>query len=414
MVKGIRIPGMARVLFHTEAIRQPLTGIGRYAQALGAALIAETAHTPETAHASETAHAPDTPQPEVLCRPRAPDAPPEAGRVSYGWRRRLRGVPGAYALAHRRSERRFRDLAAEADCDLYHEPNFVLRRFEGPGVVTCHDLAHLRFPRQQPRQRRAFLDRHVPDSLARAARIIVPTTFVREELVDLLSVDRRKIRVVPEGVDPVFRPRPGETLAPALQRLGLTPGGYLLSVGTIEPRKNLMTLAAAFANLPAPLRARFPLVLAGAPGWHGEALRRVLAPLLAEGSARLLGYVPDDALPLLYAGARGFAFLSHYEGFGLPALEALASGAPTLTSDAPSLVEVTGDAALHTPSGDVDAAGAALERLLTDTALRSPLTRRGPERAAALTWTRAAAETRAVYREILGGDAAEGGVGAAA
>jgi alpha-1,3-rhamnosyl/mannosyltransferase len=394
--KGIRIPGMARVLFHTEAIRQPLTGIGRYAQALGAALAADPA------------------APEVFCRPRAPDAPAQAGAVAYGWRRRLRGIPGAYALAHRQSERRFRALTAEARYDLYHEPNFVLRRFEGPSVVTCHDLAHLRFPGQQPRLRRAFLDRHVPASLGRAERIVVPTAFVRDELVDLLSVDRRKIRVVPEGVDAVFRPRSREVLAPALERLGLVPGGYLLSVGTIEPRKNLMTLAAAFANLPASLRARFPLVLAGAPGWHGEALRRVLAPLLAEGSVRLLGYVPDAVLPLLYAGAGGFAFLSHYEGFGLPALEALASGAPTLTSDAPSLVEVTADAALHTSSGDVDAARAALERLLTDTALRSALSRQGPVRAAGLTWTRAAAETRAVYREVLGGDAVGGGARSAA
>ncbi len=384
---------MARVLFHTAAITRPLTGIGRYAQGLGAALTAAPADAPT-----------------VACRPNPPDAPPSA-RMSLpdALRRGLRAVPGAYAAAHARRRHRFRAVAAAETPDLYHEPNFVPHPFEGRVVLTCHDLAHLRYPEQQPARRRAFLDRRLPDALARADRIIAPTAFVRDEIAALFGTAAHKLCVVPEGVDGTFRPHGAEELRPVLARLGLAPGGYLLSVGTVEPRKNLATLAAAFAELPAALRRRWPLVLAGAPGWQPGGLAARLAPLEREGTSCVLGYVPDRQLPALYAGAAGFAYVSRYEGFGLPVLEAMASGVPVLASDIPSLREVTAGAAFHADPADPGAVRDGLERLLTDEVARDAAMASGRERAATLTWPRAAAATRAVYRELLGTPRADEG-----
>lgn len=380
---------MARILFHTEAIGQPLTGIGRYARDLGSAL---------------TRPAPG--EDEVICRPTAPDAAlPASGALAAGLRRALRHVPGAYAAHHARSRRRFTAIAASSQPDLYHEPNFVLRPFDGPAVVTCHDLAHLRFPAQQPRRRRAFLDAHLPASLARAERIVVPTAFVRDEVCASFGTDPAKIRVVPEGVAPRFHPRAAAEIAPVLERFGLEPGAYLLSVATLEPRKNLPTLLAAFAELPRDVRRAHPLAVAGSPGWHSRRTRRRLARLAREGTAHVLGHVADDALPALYAGAAGFAYMSVYEGFGLPVLEAMASGVPVLASDAPALVEVTGGAALHVPARDAGAVRDGLDRLLTDASQRAHLADAGRHRAAMLTWASAAAATRAIYRDVLAGSA---------
>jgi glycosyltransferase involved in cell wall biosynthesis len=178
--------------------------------------------------------------------------------------------------------------------------------------------------------------------------------------------------------------------------LGIEPP-YILSVGTLEPRKNLSTLLAAYATLE---RSAPRLVLAGARGWHAQSLAaQVQAPALRERVV-LPGYVPDDLLPDLYAGAECFVYPSLYEGFGLPPLEALACGTPVITSTTSSLPEVVGDAALLVEPTRTDELAAALRRILEDEHLRDDLRRRGPLRAARFSWERCARETMQVYQHI--------------
>jgi glycosyltransferase involved in cell wall biosynthesis len=277
--------------------------------------------------------------------------------------------------------------------DVLHSPDFIppFRR-PCPAVITVHDLAFRRFPDLLTAESARYYGQI--EAAARSAEAIIAVSqSTATDLVDLAGADRAKIHIVYEAADPIFRP----PATPPTDR-----PGYLLFVSTIEPRKNLGTLLAAYRLLldrgraqPAPA-----LWVAGQPGWlYAESLAAIGALGLAE-RVRLLGAVPAADLPGLYQGARLFALPSLYEGFGLPALEALACGAPTLAADAGALPEVVGDAGLLLPPRDADAWADAMEAVLLDPAREADLRRRGPAQAARFSWARAARETLAVYRAV--------------
>jgi glycosyltransferase involved in cell wall biosynthesis len=314
-----------------------------------------------------------------------------------GLRRLIRNIPGAYRI-----HARFRDLAfgyrtKSLAGSVYHEPNYVLRPFPGPSVLTVHDISHLRYPEYHPRERVRYLEQGLPKSLEQATLLITVSEFVKKELIRFLGVEADKITPIALGVDPVYRLRTRKETAGLLGRLDLVHGQYLLVVATLEPRKNLPRLLKAYAQLEPSLRESFPLVLAGAHGWGPNLKSRDFSDLEAKGQIRRLGYVPEQDLPFLYAGAGAFAFPSIYEGFGLPPLEAMASGVPVLTSSAASLPEVVGDTALMVEPGDISQIRDGLCRLLTDQNFRAKASKAGPERASGFTWQRCVEKTIAVY-----------------
>lgn len=376
--------GRAQILFSTETIRPPVTGIGRYTLELGRALRLVAGQN-------------------VRFHPVDPESNWPGGGARGGARARAlaRRVPGAHLAMDRLRAARFARHNRRAAFALYHEPNYLVRRFDGHCVVTVHDLSHLRYPQYHAKRSVKFLAARLPRSLERADRIVVPTAFVRDELHDLFDVPPDRVRVVPEGVSArAARISKAEAVS-VLRPLGLAWDGYILSVGTREPRKNLASLVAAYEQLPEPVRARFPLVIVGPKGWSHDETDRRIERLQRKGQVRALGYVDDRALQALYAGASVFAYLSWYEGFGLPPLEAMAAGAPVVTSTAEALVEVTGGAALHALPGDVDQISATLRRLLDDRAMRQELSSRGRQHAKSFSWTRTATDTLAVYGELI-------------
>ena len=285
--------------------------------------------------------------------------------------------------------------------DLLHSPAFVTPLLSSlPAVVTVHDLSFVRFPHLFRPANRLYLRTMTRLAVYRARQVIAVSNHAADETARLLGVARDRVQTVYHGIDPRFHPYPQETVDEFRAARHLPPR-FLLYLGTLEPRKNLVRLVEAFAALREP---GIKLILAGAKGWYYETLFARVEQLELQDKVLFPGYVPPDELPLWYNGATAFVFPSLYEGFGMPVLEAQACGTPVITSDSSALPEAAGDGALLVDPEDVKAITAALHRILTDADLRATLRQRGLAHAARFTWQRTAAETVAVYRQALSRD----------
>ncbi len=262
-------------------------------------------------------------------------------------------------------------------------------------VVTVHDLAFRRFPELLPPDWRWLYRAGLRAAEKRADAILVPSQSTADDLVASTSVPPSRVHVTPLAPSLATS---NEDPKDVFERLGVTPP-YVLSVGTLEPRKNLVRLVRAYRQV-AP-DVPHTLVLAGARGWHAEALDAELARP-GPGSIAWTNDVSDDELDVLYRGADVFAYPSLYEGFGLPVVEAMARGVPTLTSNLSSLPEIAGDAALLVDPTDVSEIAEGLARLLTDQGKAEDLRQRGLQRAATFTWAATARATLDVYRHLVG------------
>lgn len=283
---------------------------------------------------------------------------------------------------------------------LYHSPNYFLPPHAGLSIATVHDLSIYRYPETHPAARVLYFEREFRKTLDRADWLITDAESVRREIVELFGWPPDRITAVPLGVDASFHPRLVQEQTPALATYGLEPGRYALCVSTLEPRKNIGRLLEAYSTLPDDLRRAYPLVLAGGRGWHERALLEQLAKAERAGWVRHLGYVPQDALPLLYAGARATCFPSFYEGFGLPVLESMASGVPVMTSNRSSMPEVCGTAGWLIDPNDIDAMRDGLVKILLDDPWRASARREGLLRASEATWEQCVCRTVDVYRRV--------------
>jgi glycosyltransferase involved in cell wall biosynthesis len=291
-------------------------------------------------------------------------------------------------------------LTAFDGMDLVHGPvNIVPLGGRVPSVVTIHDLAFLEYPEQYPPMQQRYLEMMTRASVRKACRVITVSEYTGLDVAARLGIPSRKIVVVPNGVSAEFYPRQGTgELDEFRDQLNL-PDDFLLFVGTLQPRKNLAGLIRAFAQLPS--GERLPLYVVGGEGWMYSEIFDEVQRLGIADEVHFPGYAASETLPLWYSAATAFIYPSFYEGFGLPVLEAMACGAPVVTSNRSSLPEVVGDAGVLTNPDDPDDIASALSELLNDSDKRAALSRSGRERASTFTWNRTARETARVYRDVV-------------
>ncbi|MBW2059899.1 MAG: glycosyltransferase family 4 protein, partial [Deltaproteobacteria bacterium] len=283
--------------------------------------------------------------------------------------------------------------------DIFHSIDYVGPFLFKPAryVATVHDLIPVKAPELTTPKHR-FVGRHLLPRMVRMAdKVIAVSQATKNDLVSLFGKEAEKVKVVYEGVDPIYCPRAGAEVHKVKKKYRIE-SDYFLFIGNIEPRKNLETVLEAYSRSRARGAVRF--VVAGKKGWMYEDFFRAVVEKGLEREVLFLGFVPDKDLPALLSGALFFAFPSLYEGFGLPVLEAMACGVPVITSNVSSLPEVVGDAAILIDPRNVEELAWRMEMLCDSMELRLELRKKGQERAKMFSWDKAARQTFEVYREL--------------
>ena len=383
------------VILAADSLRPPLTGIGRYTYELAARLahhediarlryfsmgrwLANPLADLDEKRSGSKQHSPDRPSLRtIVAGNRAAVWVYQALTPTlYGWR--LRGNKSS----------------------IYHSPNFIVPPFGGAVVSTVHDLSHIMHPQFHPQARVDFMNLAFDVSMKRTDHVITDSETVRTEFLNRFNWAPERVTAIALGVDPVYHPRSAGELHAVLAQWGLRFRGYVLYVGSIEPRKNLERLLKAYSTLPLAMRREYPLVMAGARGWHSDQIHKQMEIGRAEGWVHYLSFVSQAHLPLLYAGAALFAYPSMYEGFGLPIAEAMASGVPVITSGVSCMPEVAGGAAKLINPLDLEDISSALRECLDSGSWRNQARERGIERAADFSWDQCARQTVDVYASI--------------
>lgn len=379
-------PATLRLAFNGSALLSPLTGVGQYAKSLAEQLVRHDDLEVHFFYAAAWS-------PEIRTEP--------VKRIGTIKDFIKKVVPQPYRVSRALQNWRFGMGLRKFRPHLYHEPNFLPFRFDGPTIITAHDLSWIRYPETHPAERVEVMNRYFPPALERAAHILTDAEYVRQEIIREFGIAPEKITSVPLGARAIFRPRAEAECAAVLAERGLGYRQYVLCVGTLEPRKNLELVIRSYAAMPAAFRQRVPLVIVGMRGWLTSSLESVMQPLVASGELRPLGFTSDEALASLYAGALCLVYPSLYEGFGLPPLEAMASGTPVIVSDRSTLPEVVGEAGIQIDANDEAGLRAALRRFDEDRAFWQERAQASVRQSSLFSWPRCAAETLAIYRKVL-------------
>jgi len=285
--------------------------------------------------------------------------------------------------------------------ELFHGTNYDIPVWGGCAtVLSIHDLSPLLYPETHIPRRVWRTRRRLPLMARKATRIIVPTESVKTEVCEHLGIDPKKVESVRYAPRRCFQPLTKSATQGTLKRLNVE-DSFILYVGAIEPRKNLLTLVRAFEEVYRNTDLRPQLVIAGPNGWLSEELFRYVQNSLVQSRILVTGYLCDEDLRALYSSCAMMCYPALYEGAGLPPLEAMACGAPVITSDARAIAEMVGDAACLVPARDYEELARQIVVVSTDSKVRGSLIQRGLIRAGAFTWERTAEATYVVYQKAL-------------
>lgn len=375
------------VVFSTDCIKYPLTGIGRYAFEL----------------AKELKQRDEQIELTYLHGTRVADSlavASESGQSVQSLKRKLQKSK-AVSEIYRLSFPLIKSLALKKfKHHIFHSPNYYLPPRVPHCVATFHDLSVFHWPQFHPAGRVHLMQKELRNTVSRASVLITDSYYTKRELAEFFGVIPDKIVVAPLAYNRDFHPRSSAEVEFTLNKYNLKSRQFYLYTGTIEPRKNILTLLNAYDRLPAVVKKNFPLVISGYKGWESEELFRLFNKGEREGWLKYLGFVPGKDLPFLYSAATSFLFPSIYEGFGLPVLEAMASGTPVICSNATSLPEVVGEAALMHEPEDVVKLTSCIQMIIDDAETKQSMSEKGLVQAKKFSWSVCADKTIEAYEQV--------------
>lgn len=388
---------MTRIALGGISLLSPLTGIGQYTSHLTQGLLQEGVAV--DLFLGQSWQSANLEQLQLL-----PEAPIKPSLLRRAVNKLKRQIPGARQTLHGLRQQSFTrgiQKIQDPQIDLYHEPNFIPWVCDRPTVITIHDLSWIRYPETHPHDRVTWLNESIVGAIERAAHIITISDFVTQEITDVFGEHLRpKITRVYNGVHDSYQVYDASLHQTFLDTYQLTAKHYFLALGTLEPRKNLSTVVRSYARLPQQIQTRYPLVIAGHRGWLNQELDAALKQVPKE-YILLLDYLPQAAVPAVMAGATALVYASHYEGFGLPPLEAMASGVPVISSNAQAMQEIVGEAGMIIDTQDIDGFTQAMQSITEHPQQAQHYREAGLERAKHFSWQQCAQETLACYQQIL-------------
>lgn len=312
-----------------------------------------------------------------------------------------RKIPGRSAVCKTlRGIKQLGAILSRREFDVYFEPNYIpLKIHAKKTVVTVADFSFKLHPEWHPKDRLEYFGSNFWTKIRNADRVIFISDYMRRCAIEEFGFSPEKLRTIHLGFDrALFRPYSSRVFESLRGKYNL-PNQFILSVGSLEPRKNLKKLILAYMGLDVMLRRNFKLVLVGFSGWNNQDVMRLLDKI--KGDVVYLGYIPTEDLAVLYSTAELFVYPSFYEGFGLPPLEAMSCGCPVVVSNATSLPEVCGDAVAYVDPYCVDDISRVISELLNDKGLRDSLSARGLKRAELFSWEKSAAQHLKVFNDVV-------------
>ncbi len=314
----------------------------------------------------------------------------------------LRSLPGIYGIKYfltsLRAKKTLRTLAKQEF--IYFEPNFIPMKFSGKIITTIHDLSFLTYPEYHPVERVNFLTKRLKNSISVSNHVIVDSNFIKKELLENYSIVDSRVSTVYLGVEDKFRVYGGQEILSTLDKLQIKENKFILSVATLEPRKNLAKLVESYLVLSDDIKNSYPLVLVGPSGWKNSTLFDSIQDLIESGHVVVAGYLSETELNHIYSGAALFIYPSFYEGFGLPIIEAMASGTPVITSNCGATAEVAGGAALLINPNSKTEMTDAISAVLLNAKLRLSLQEKALHRASFFRWSKCVDELLSIATKL--------------
>lgn len=298
----------------------------------------------------------------------------------------VKRIPIANSLKRTVQQSLLKNKLASFKGSIYWEPNYILEKFDGVSIPTIYDLSHIRYPAFHPIERRRWLDGNLIKTIERAAEIITISEFSKSEILENFSIRHEDITIVPPAVSDEFREEYTRVEKTEIRHLYELPVSFILSVGTLEPRKNLAGLLAAFEVLPNAFKASCPLVIVGCSGWLSDDIDKIMQPMVQKKQVIRLGYVPQHHLPILFSAASLFVYISYYEGYGMPVAEAMCSGVPIITSNLSSMPEVAANCATLVNPSDKEQIAQEIQELMENKIKRIDQVKRAKKQSDHYVW----------------------------